>query len=290
MASNADAPAGNSGPDQTFTTLPALSIDAESVSQVSSSSARLDAEIDPLGSPTEYHFEYLTEAAHQANLGAGHEPFEGALLVPSPPSPEGSAGSGIADVPLSVLVESLTPDTTYRYRLVAHNSLGGVLREVTGREHTFTTQGIGGESRSPGLIDGRTYEMVSPPDKHGASLEMPDEEAGVIQASEDGGELTYFAQAPIDERPAGSRSFAYSQLLSSREGPGVWGTRDITTPEESVQGLRSGAGLTEYKLFSSDLSAGLVEPPGATPLSGAASERTPYLRHDGTCATEPGSC
>ena len=41
-----------------------------------------------------------------------------------------------------------------------------------------------------------------------------------------------------------------------------------------------GGELSEYKAFSPDLSAGVVEPEGSTPLSPLASERTPYLREE----------
>ena len=74
------------------------------------------------------------------------------------------------------------------------------------------------------------------------------------------------------------------------------GAQDITNPEEAVEGLEPGT-LTKYKLFSSTLSSGLVEPPSATPLTkpGAplqATERTPYLRNDSTCVKTraPATC
>jgi hypothetical protein len=248
-----------SGPDQLFTTLGALLIDSESVSEVGATSARLVTQLNPLGSPTEYHFEYDTreyktgEASHGTNV----------------PTPEGSAGEGVGEFSFNLLVEELTPGTTYYYRVVAHNSLG----VVVGPGHSFTTRG----PAAPGLIDGRGWEMVSPPDKHGVSLEVSGEEGGLIQASEDGSALTYFAEAPIDSEPAGSRSFAYSQLLSKRNGPGAWSTQDIATPNEELIGLTAG-NLSEYKLFSADLSVGLVEPQTATPLSPQATERTPYVR------------
>jgi hypothetical protein len=246
------------GPDQTFITLPPVLIESESVSQVSATSARFATAINALGSPTEYRFEYGRSVAYESSV----------------PAPDANAGSAVEPVSLNVLVEGLSPATTYHYRVVAHNPLG----QVIGPDHTFSTQG----AETSGLIDGRAWEMVSPPEKHGASLEMSTEEGGVIQAAEDGSGLAYFAEAPIDSSPAGSRSFAYTQLLSKREASG-WSTKDIATPQEAVVALRPGS-LTEYRLFSSDLSVGLVEPEGATPLSPPRSEaerghqeRTPYL-------------
>ena len=257
------------GLDQTFTTDPALQIESESVSKVSATSALLAGDINPLGSETHYAFSYGPTSAC-----GGTE-----CTVPAG---EGNAGSGTSTVPVSVLIEGLSPGTTYHYRLVAHNALAPT-EGIAGPEHTFTTQSGGSGT---GLIDGRSWEMVSPPQKHGASLEMPDEEGGVVQASEDGSRLTYFAFAPITSEAAGNRSFAYTQLLSSRTGTDTWDTEDLTTREESIQGLPPGK-LTEYELFSPDLSAGVVEPRGATPLSALTTERTPYVRNDTSGEYEP---
>jgi hypothetical protein len=241
------------GPDQTFTTLPPVSIDSESASEVASTSARFVTELNPHGLPTAYHFEYgLTTAYEEGNV----------------PVPDGEAGSGTNDVALSVLAESLRPATTYHYRVVAHNSLG----TVDGPDQTLTTQG----GETAGLLDGRAWELVSPPNKRGVSLEAITEEGGVIQASEGGDGIAYIAKGPIDAEPPGNRSIADTQLLA-RRGPGGWVTQDIATAHEKVAGMEIGK-LSEYKLFSGDLSFGLVEPTGATPLSSQASERTPYRR------------
>jgi hypothetical protein len=259
VASNANGT--SSGERETFVELPALEIEGESAGEVSATGARLEADINPEGSASSYHFQYGLSTAYEGG---------------SVPVPDGSAGSGEAGVQVGVQLEDLTAQTTYHYRVVVENPLSG--GPVVGRDRTFTTRG----ATSPGLIDGREWEMVSPPDKHGASLEMSTEEGGLFQAAEDGERITYFAEAPITEHPASARSFAYSQLLSTRGADGGWSTQDITTPQESVQGLISG-GLDEYKMFSSDLSSALVEAQGATPLcpnarEGECPERTPYVR------------
>ena len=81
--------------------------------------------------------------------------------------------------------------------------------------------------------------------------------------------------------PEGNRGLAEQQILSTR-GRGGWSTQAIATAHEAPSGLRAGF-LSEYKLFSPDLSVGLVEPEGRTPLSPLmgpplTSERTVYLR------------
>jgi len=252
------------GPDETFETLPPVSIDSESLSQVTSVSVRLEAAINPHGLATEFHFEYGRSASYEASL----------------PVPAGETGDGTADVSVSLLVEGLTPGTTYHYRVVADNSAG----TVDGPDQVFATQ-TGGAVR---LMDGRAWEMVSPPEKHGSSLESLTQEGGVIQAAQDGSGLAYIAKAPVVTQPAGSRSLADTQLLATRTG-GVWGTQDIATAHEAVAGIVAGR-LSEYRLFSPDLSSALVEPEGSSPLSVQASERTPYLRHDTTCQESQATC
>jgi hypothetical protein len=240
------------GPDATFTTLPPVAIDGESAAQVTSESARLDVELNPLGSPTSYVFEYGRQGA----------PYE--TTVPTPPA---NAGSGVSDVADGIVIEHLSPDTTYHYRVVAQNAFG----TVEGPDKTFTTRGASSFS----LADSRRWEMVSPPDKAGAAIESLTEEGGLIQAAESGDALTYIARGPINTEAPGSRSALDTQLLATRGASG-WSTRDITPAHEAPVGVTPGQ-ASEYTLFSTDLGIGEVEPIGNTPLSPAATERTPYL-------------
>jgi DNA-binding beta-propeller fold protein YncE len=241
------------GPDQTFTTLPPVSIDAEWSANVTATSAKLFATLNPHGLPSEYHFEYGLSASYEK----------------SAPAPDAQTGEGEEDATFSVAIQELKPATTYHYRVIAHNSLG----VSAGPDQTFTTQ----QQEAPSLPDGRAYEMVSPPEKHGVSLEGLTAEGGAIQAAADGGGLAYVANGPIVEDPAGNHSIDVSQLLGRRTAPGVWSAQDITTPHQAPAGVVPGF-PAEYRLFSSDLARGAVEPEGATPLSAQASERTPYRR------------
>jgi hypothetical protein len=245
------------GPDQIFTTLPPVSIDGESATQVSTTSARLGAELNPLGLPSEYHFEYGLSASYEH----------------SAPIPDASAGAGHDVVSVALILQGLSPKTTYHYRVVAHNTLG----TVEGEDRTFTTEGAEGVTVLP---DGREWEMVSPPDKEGVSLEAIAEEGGLIQSSEAGDQITYIAKAAIEAQSPSNRSIQNTQVLSHRSA-GDWQSKDISTPHETVAIIHSGF-PSEYKLFSGNLSAGIVEPQGATPLSAGTSERTPYLRKNGS--------
>jgi hypothetical protein len=249
------------GPDETFTTLPPVLIDSESVSGVTAESAMLAAQLNPLGRDTTYRFEF------------GPTPVYGTSV----PTPDGDAGSGTADVALSALVEGLSPGTVYHYRVVAYNSLNAPGTVVEGPDRTFTTQA----GEAPGLLDGRAWELVSPPDKRGGALEaLGVSQAGggdLIQAARDGGAITYVATGPVDANPAGNRSTELTQVLAAR-GVGGWSSRGIATPLEPPVVGHVGQSTSEYRWFSPDLSVGLVEPAGVTPLSPAASEKTIYRR------------
>ena len=217
-----------------FATAPA--VEEASVLEVTSESAELQAQINPEGNETTYRFEYGTTEAYGASL----------------PIPDGSLGSGSVGVTVTVEPQGLAPNTTYYYRVVATVTTSAETVEEVG---TFTTQSAGGEF---GLPDGRAWEMVSPPNKHGATI-YPLGEAGVIQAAEDGGAITYLTNAPIEGEPKGAYSVAEQML--SRRGTESWSSRDIVTPHDESTGLTAGIGL-EYRFFSTDLSRAVVEPQG----------------------------
>jgi hypothetical protein len=253
------------GPDQTFQTLPPVSVESESASEVTADSAKLATELNAHGLPSEYRFEYGTTTAYGNSV----------------PEPDGDAGEGSETVGFSVTIQHLSSHTTYHYRVVAHNALG----VSEGPDRTFTTQG----AEPVSLPDGRAWEMVSPPVKHGGTIEPIAQEGGTIQAAADGSGIAYISTSPVVEDPQGNRRLVYSQLLSRRGAPGVWSTQDITTANRAPVGVVT-ANLSEYKLFSRDLARGAVEPLGSTPLAPRPSEpsepnaeRTPYLRNtDGT--------
>jgi hypothetical protein len=246
-----------SGPDQTFVSAASVSVESESAAEVTSSSVRLGAVLNAHGVASEFHFEYGTSMAYGQ----------------SAPVPDGDAGSDSVGVPVApVLVQGLASGTVYHYRVLARNALG----VSVGPDGVFVTQG----AAPAGLADGRGWELVSPPEKHGVALEAMAQEGAEIQAAEDGHAITYIAKGPVSGEAAGSRSVLNTQLLSRRGGAG-WGTVDISTPHEKVVGFIVG-GLSEYQVFSSDLSVGFLEPSGATPLApalmGEHGERTPYRR------------
>jgi hypothetical protein len=246
------------GEDQIFTTPPAVVIDPQWATDVSAHSAILHAELDPLGVEAEAWLEYGTSESYGeivplANLAAGF----GAVLR-------------------QAFLTGLLATTTYHYRFVARDQRDGVTYTVHGPDRTFTTQfgGLGFE-----LADNRVWEMVSPQDKHGGRLVGGGQVH--LQASAEGDGLAYQSYLSTEADPEGNRSPETSMNLARRNDNGSWHSQDITPPNDHLTPLSIGNG-SEYKFFSPDLSEALVEPRSGTPLSPEASERTPYLRENGT--------
>jgi hypothetical protein len=260
------------GPDAEFETLPPVSALIESVSQVSSTAAKLLAEFNPHGLATQYHFDYGPTAAYGSTV----------------PVPDATTAATNGTVSVATLVQALQPGTTYHYRLVAVNDAG----IVEGPDQTFSTPFVS----SLVLPDGRGWELVSPQDKHGYPLSSAYVEGSLIQASADGEAITYVALGPATGETAGTRPPTFDQLFSSRSSAG-WATADITPAHEEVTGAVASHG-GEYLAFSPDLSRAVLSPTGLTHLTPYTTERTPFIREaDGSyrpllvgCPAEPIPC
>ncbi len=218
------------GLPETFTT-PAIApkVESESVSNVAAGSATLEAQVNPEGADTTYHFQYGTSTAYGESI----------------PTPEGDAGPGTSTTGVQAHPQDLKPHTVYHYRVLVTNAV----ETVTGPDQTFTTQPVGEELTLP---DGRQWEMVSPPVKDGADFFFAHR---VPQAAENGDAVTYLASAPTEANPPGDP--LETQVLSTR-GAGGWSSRDISVPQVEPSGVINSR--SEYLFFSADLSLGLVEP------------------------------
>ncbi len=242
----------------------------ESVSAVTASSATFVAEVNPRGGETEYRVEYGA-CSSPVSCPSGY--------AESVPAPDGFVGSDFETESVGAHPQDLQAGTTYHFRVVAHNPFG----EAAGAEQVFGTQ----PEAAFGLLDDRSWGLVSPPDKHGALFRPMT--VALTQASMAGDAIAYEANSPSEEEPAG-----YSNLVQvfSTRGPGGWSSRDIEAPHERSTGLSVGKGQ-EYRFFSSDLSSSVLQPFGAfePSLSPEASEQTAFLRSDyknGTAAS--GAC
>ena len=201
---------GEPAQTQEFTT-PGPGFHSTSVSAVSADSATLEATIDPNNAPTTYYFQYGTDT------GYGTE-------VPAPPGT--AIGSGEGDVEVSQHFQGLLPSTAYHYRVLALSELSpGQFETFDGPDRTFTTQP---PAAGPTPPDGRAWELVSPPDKHGTLIERILEQ--VVQASTSGEAMTYVALGPTEAEPQGNGNGV--QILSTR-GPAGWSSHDIPVAHEA---------------------------------------------------------
>ena len=241
----------------TFTTPPAVQVDAQWTDEVAAASALFKAELDPLGAPADWRLEYGATESY-GNTTA----FQ-------------SLGSGIGAVPVAAQVAGLAPDTVYHYRFTAKDVRDGVPYTVHGPDRTvLTALGVLGFE----LPDDRAWEQVTPLRKGGGRIVPP--WLGLAPASEDGSALSFISVGPVSEA-AGDRFPEPAQSLA-RRGPSGWSSEDIEPPRETAQVVSVG---TEYKLFTSSLSSAALEPRGLRvtqpgPLSPEASEWTPYLREN----------
>jgi hypothetical protein len=136
------------GPIQAFTTLaPPPSVTTEAASEETFGAATVHGTVVPgstgAASNTLWCFQYGTTDTPPGVYDLGF----------APGAPAGEAGQGTSPVAVSIRLTRLQPETTYRYRLVAVNSLGSRLpstacgseggHETDGAEATFTTGASG---------------------------------------------------------------------------------------------------------------------------------------------------
>jgi hypothetical protein len=254
--------------DMQFTT-PGPGLVEESASDIASSSATFNATISPHGHPTSYYFQYGTSTAYGAEV---------------PLAPGASLGSGETGVEVSQHVQGLAEGTVYHYRVVAVSELEpGVFETFFDVDRTFTTQTV---AHGSGLPDGRSWEMVSPPVKHGALIFPIGPTTWLTQAAAGGNAMSYLAASPTEEEAPANDNILNAQVLSTRTASG-WISQDISPAHEAAPGVGVGIG-SEYRFFSEDLSLAVVHPfgafiPSSSPLALApseASEQTPFRRTD----------
>ncbi len=148
-------PARNGGtghsPTLAFTPPAKPAVLSTTAGSITSAFVDLQAQIDPSGAATSYHFEYDTTAY------SGEESH--GVSIPSPDVAIG-AGGATGSVVESVLqhIGPLTPGRTYHFRVVAENEEG----VEYGPDVTFATL-------PAAVANERGYELVTPADKQGGS-------------------------------------------------------------------------------------------------------------------------
>jgi hypothetical protein len=268
----------------------AATIVSSFVNEVQPTSAALRAEINPLGQSTSYRFEYLLETLYLENLKASKEAFTGSAKVPA-----GLVTIGSGSSPVSVFqhLSGLKANTPYRYRVTATSTPGGT---VVSPARPFATREPAGAFQLP---EGRAWEIVSPVNKEGGSIQGPEQNfgGGAFQAAPDGNTFTY---SSADSFAGGVGAPPASQYIARRGGSG-WQSENITTALLSGSYGNEPDGVP-YRLFSTGISAGLLSngercrgeagsscPVANPPLPGSGAPpgyRDYYLRNDASGSYE----
>lgn len=268
---------------------PGVGVMIQSVAEVASTSVSVQATVAPNGSATSYYFQLSAASTEDCTPSTCSDiPDESGVPI----------GPGPGEVSFEQHVQGLAPGTVYHYRVialsevpveVAPGKLETELQPFYGPDQTFTTQGSGAFT----LPDDRQWEMVSPPQKNGATIEPLNSSEvtnGVIEAAANGDAFTYVTEGATETEGAAGYDGA-GQVLARRVGTGAstWASQDLQIPQSHGAGLPVGQGQ-DYRVFSEDLSLAIVQPIGAfTPctnsegfkqpcLSEAASEQTAFLR------------
>jgi hypothetical protein len=162
--------------------------ETSSATDVGETSAVLNGTINPVGLQTTFHFEYGTTTAYGSRVPLGIDAV---------------AGNGRATRSFSRTIVGLAPGTTYHYRLVTQNPIGG----SQGVDRTFTTAPAGSS-----IV--RAYEQVTPVDKQGVAI---DARLG-FQASPDGTGFSYVTRAGSKSSPLFSRALSVRGELDWKSG------------------------------------------------------------------------
>jgi hypothetical protein len=222
-------------------------VENELSAEVTTSEAKLGALVNPGGIAATYRFEYLTEAAFQANGSS----FSGPEHAISVPFPEGSVGEGLTSHTVWAAASGLAPGTTYHYRVVATSELAP--EGVAGYDQAFTTETAeqaacpneqfrGGFSGA--LPDCRAYELVTPATKTSVQINggAPDAEGNAAH---------FGTNEPLPGAPTGGDYYV------ARRGAGGWNAEDVV-PLASYTGAYCVSYSNIVRAFSGDLSRALI--------------------------------
>lgn len=201
-------------------------VETESVSQVNTDGARLQAQLGPNGGNTTYRFEWGTDETYGSSS--------------SQSAPFGLLESASA----SAVIAGLTPGTLYHYRVVAENEAGTTYGEdLQFRTHVpepgtdpCANAHVRQQTESSLLLDCRAYELVSAADAGGFDVESdliagqtpfggyPRAEGRVLYG------LHYGSVPGVAGSPT---SFGLDPYLASR-GPSGWTTRYVGLPADGM--------------------------------------------------------
>lgn len=203
----------NNGQDRTFTTpLDHPTVIDASVTNIGTTSALIKADIRAaeFGTPdgTTFRVEYGTDTSYGQSTPDASIAFDNLGQVKTVSAP----------------LDDLEPATTYHFKVVTENALGG----DESADMAFGTYPL---SPAPGLPDNRAYEQVSPQDKNGGdvgSLGL----AGVppnadVAAAESGNAVSWDSLTAIGDDATGGGLI--NSYVSTRGSSG-WSTQSVSPP------------------------------------------------------------
>jgi hypothetical protein len=248
------APSGEGSPgrDLAFAPKPPTAppaIESVSAGGITETEAVLQAEIDPEGEATAYHFEYTSEQSFQT------QGFAGAQLAG-----EGTLQAGSEGVAVSAPVSGLAPGASYRFRITAENESGEA--EATGRFATYPAPDASLEcpnealrgGASAALPDCRAYELVTPPetDAH-TPLALGHFVNGLLfgsrQASPSGTAVSFTIEGGTLPGIAGGSGSLHGDPYRATRGPGGWST-ESTGPDGSQSSATDPGGVSPDQGYS----------------------------------------
>jgi hypothetical protein len=145
------------GEDRTANASEAPAIDASRAEKLTTTSADLEAKINPQGSETTYHFEYGTSTSYGTSI----------------PAPDAAVGSDEGDDVVTEHISSLKEGVVYHFRVIATNQYGA----TTSEDQTFTFEppecpnaSVRQQTKTTYLPDCRAYELVSAANANGTLL------------------------------------------------------------------------------------------------------------------------
>ncbi len=216
----------------------APAIASASVANVTSTGAKVSAEIYPHGEVTTYRVEYGPTSTYGSS------------------TPEVSVSAQHGPAGIQAQLTGLVPNSDYHYRVVATNSTGS----EWSLDATFTTREPVAAG-SQGLPDNRAYEMVTPPENENAGVYVPEAlpttytenvegipTRHLFQVSADGSAVAYEGEATSGGGNGEDGNGRGNQFLARRLASG-WVTNSIQP---------AGVFSTYYQGFSNDLSAGII--------------------------------
>jgi hypothetical protein len=199
-----------------------------------------------------------TSTLHDGGGGFDH----GAVETPVPAGTVGAGG--VVTAPVS----GLTPETAYRFRVIATSGCKGAgepLCETIGQTVSFYTY----QTTGAGLPDGRVYELVSPAQKQGGEVFPADDEVRSCLGECKPPGAQVFSVFPMQSTPDGDAVSYMGFPFSSSEGASVFNSyisrRTATGWRTTAMSPRLQENRTKLS-YAESLDQGVITTEGSVPL------------------------